>query len=104
MKSRDRLEQSARQVEKSINRLGFAARTETINTPGCLPGQLAGARCRKYAPSAYQYDESGRLATDKHDLDRKRRCPLSDVSAFVTGSHALCYQWINAVPFEPPRS
>lgn len=30
--SRDRLEQSARQVEKSINRLGFAARTETINT------------------------------------------------------------------------
>ena len=40
--SRDRLEQSARQVEKSINRLGFAARTETINTLDAYLGSLPG--------------------------------------------------------------
>ncbi|MFT2112519.1 VirB4 family type IV secretion/conjugal transfer ATPase [Marinomonas sp. 2405UD68-3] len=40
--SRDRLEQSARQVERSINRLGFAARTETINTLDAYLGSLPG--------------------------------------------------------------
>ncbi|EDV1310808.1 VirB4 family type IV secretion/conjugal transfer ATPase [Salmonella enterica subsp. enterica] len=40
--SRNRLEQSARQVEKSINRLGFAARTETINTLDAYLGSLPG--------------------------------------------------------------
>ncbi len=40
--SRDRLEQSARQVEKSINRRGFAARTETINTLDAYLGSLPG--------------------------------------------------------------
>jgi len=40
--SRDHLEQSARQVEKTINRLGFAARTETINTLDAYLGSLPG--------------------------------------------------------------
>lgn len=40
--SRDRLEQSSRQVEKAINRLGFAARTETINTLDAYLGSLPG--------------------------------------------------------------
>ncbi|WP_282175278.1 VirB4 family type IV secretion/conjugal transfer ATPase [Vibrio diabolicus] len=40
--NRDRLEQSARQVEKSITRLGFAARTETINTLDAYLGSLPG--------------------------------------------------------------
>ncbi|HBH7899528.1 TPA: VirB4 family type IV secretion/conjugal transfer ATPase [Vibrio parahaemolyticus] len=40
--NRDRLEQSARQVEKSVNRLGFAARTETINTLDAYLGSLPG--------------------------------------------------------------
>lgn len=39
---RDFLEQSARQVEKSINRQGFAARTETINTLDAYLGSLPG--------------------------------------------------------------
>ncbi|WP_417519362.1 VirB4 family type IV secretion/conjugal transfer ATPase [Marinobacter sp.] len=40
--SRDRLERSARQVEKAINRLGFAARTETVNTLDAYLGSLPG--------------------------------------------------------------
>ncbi|MGL5291997.1 MAG: conjugal transfer protein TrbE, partial [Vibrionaceae bacterium] len=40
--SRSRLEQSARQVEKAINRQGFAARTETINTLDAYLGSLPG--------------------------------------------------------------
>lgn len=40
--NRDRLEQSVRQVEKAINRLGFAARVETINTMDALLGSLPG--------------------------------------------------------------
>lgn len=39
---RVRLEQSARQVEKAINRLGFAARIETINTLDAFFGSLPG--------------------------------------------------------------
>lgn len=39
---RTRLEQSARQVEKAINRLGFAARIETINTLDAFLGSLPG--------------------------------------------------------------
>jgi type IV secretion system protein VirB4 len=39
---RSRLEQSARQVEKAINRLGFAARIETINTLDAFLGSLPG--------------------------------------------------------------
>jgi len=39
---RDKLEQSARQVEKVINRLGFAARVETINTLEAYLGSLPG--------------------------------------------------------------
>ena len=39
---RDTLEQSARLVEKSINRLGFAARIETINTLDAMLGSLPG--------------------------------------------------------------
>lgn len=39
---RTRLEQAARQVEKAINRLGFAARTETINTLDAFLGSLPG--------------------------------------------------------------
>lgn len=39
---RSRLEQSARQVEKAINRLGFAARIETINTLDAYLGSLPG--------------------------------------------------------------
>jgi len=39
---RDKLEQSARQVEKAINRLGFAARVETINTLEAYLGSLPG--------------------------------------------------------------
>nr|WP_317623865.1 VirB4 family type IV secretion/conjugal transfer ATPase [Acidovorax sp. SUPP3334]BDH38425.1 VirB4 family type IV secretion/conjugal transfer ATPase [Acidovorax sp. SUPP3334] len=39
---RDKLETSARQVEKSINRLGFAARIETINTLDAYLGSLPG--------------------------------------------------------------
>ena len=40
--SRSRLEQSARQIEKAINRLGFAARIETINTMDAFFGSLPG--------------------------------------------------------------
>lgn len=40
--NRDRLEQSARQVEKAVNRLGFAARVETINTLDAFLGSLPG--------------------------------------------------------------
>ena len=40
--SRVRLEQSARQIEKTINRLGFAARVETINTMDGFFGSLPG--------------------------------------------------------------
>ena len=40
--NRDRLEVSARQVEKAINRLGFAARVETINTMEAYLGSLPG--------------------------------------------------------------
>jgi len=40
--NRSRLEQSARQVEKAINRLGFAARIETINTLDAFLGSLPG--------------------------------------------------------------
>ena len=40
--SRSRLEQSARQIEKAINRLGFAARLETINTMDAFFGSLPG--------------------------------------------------------------
>lgn len=40
--SRDRLEKAARQVEKTISRLGFAARTETINTLDAYLGSLPG--------------------------------------------------------------
>lgn len=40
--SRTRLEQSARQIEKAINRLGFAARVETINTMDAFFGSLPG--------------------------------------------------------------
>ncbi|MGL5336878.1 MAG: conjugal transfer protein TrbE, partial [Enterovibrio sp.] len=40
--SRSRLELSARQVEKAINRQGFAARTETINTLDAYLGSLPG--------------------------------------------------------------
>lgn len=40
--SRTRLEQSARQIEKAINRLGFAARIETINTMDAFFGSLPG--------------------------------------------------------------
>lgn len=39
---RDRLEHSARLAEKSINRLGFAARIETINTLDAFLGALPG--------------------------------------------------------------
>ena len=39
---RGRLETSARQVEKAINRLGFAARIETINTMDAYLGSLPG--------------------------------------------------------------
>jgi len=39
---RDKLEQSARQVEKAVNRLGFAARVETINTLEAYLGSLPG--------------------------------------------------------------
>ncbi len=39
---RNVLEQSARQVEKAINRLGFAARIETINTVDAYLGSLPG--------------------------------------------------------------
>lgn len=39
---RTRLEQSARQVEKAINRIGFAARIETINTLDAFLGSLPG--------------------------------------------------------------
>lgn len=39
---RDTLERSARQVEKAINRLGFAARVETINTLDAFLGSLPG--------------------------------------------------------------
>lgn len=39
---RDKLEESARLVEKSINRLGFAARIETINTQDAFLGSLPG--------------------------------------------------------------
>ena len=40
--NRDALERSARQVEKAINRLGFAARVETINTLDAFLGSLPG--------------------------------------------------------------
>lgn len=40
--SREKLEASARQVEKAINRLGFAARIETINTLDAFLGSLPG--------------------------------------------------------------
>jgi type IV secretion/conjugal transfer VirB4 family ATPase len=40
--NRSHLEQSARQVEKAINRLGFAARIETINTLDAYLGSLPG--------------------------------------------------------------
>lgn len=40
--NRDKLEESARLVEKSINRLGFAARIETINTLDAFLGSLPG--------------------------------------------------------------
>lgn len=39
---RDKLETSARNVEKAINRLGFAARIETINTMDAYLGSLPG--------------------------------------------------------------
>ncbi|MES2538240.1 MAG: VirB4 family type IV secretion/conjugal transfer ATPase [Pseudomonadota bacterium] len=39
---RDRLDISARQVEKAINRLGFAARIESINTMDAYLGSLPG--------------------------------------------------------------
>lgn len=39
---RTKLEHSARQVEKAINRLGFAARIETINTLDAFLGSLPG--------------------------------------------------------------
>jgi type IV secretion system protein VirB4 len=39
---RTRLEQSARQIEKAVNRIGFAARTETINTLDAFLGSLPG--------------------------------------------------------------
>ena len=39
---RDKLEASARSVEKAINRLGFAARIETINTLDAFLGSLPG--------------------------------------------------------------
>ena len=40
--NRDRLEAAARSVEKAINRLGFAARIETINTLDAFLGTLPG--------------------------------------------------------------
>ena len=40
--NRDKLEAAARQVEKSINRLGFTARIETINTMDAYLGSLPG--------------------------------------------------------------
>ena len=40
--NRDRLETAARSVEKAINRLGFAARIETINTLDAFLGTLPG--------------------------------------------------------------
>ena len=40
--NREKLEASARRVEKSINRLGFTARTETINTVDAYLGSLPG--------------------------------------------------------------
>jgi len=40
--NRDRLEGAARQCEKAINRLGFAARVETINTMDAYLGSLPG--------------------------------------------------------------
>jgi type IV secretion system protein VirB4 len=40
--NRTRLETSARQVEKAINRLGFAARIETVNTMDAYMGSLPG--------------------------------------------------------------
>ena len=40
--NRNRLDGSARQVEKAINRLGFAARVETINTMDAYLGSLPG--------------------------------------------------------------
>jgi type IV secretion/conjugal transfer VirB4 family ATPase len=39
---RDQLERSARMIEKAINRLGFGARTETINTLDAFLGSLPG--------------------------------------------------------------
>jgi type IV secretion system protein VirB4 len=39
---RERLEKSARQIEKAINRIGFAARVETINTMDAFLGSLPG--------------------------------------------------------------
>jgi type IV secretion/conjugal transfer VirB4 family ATPase len=39
---RSRLEASARQVEKAVNRLGFAARIETLNTMDAYLGSLPG--------------------------------------------------------------
>jgi len=40
--NRDQLENASRQVEKAINRLGFAARIETINTMDAFFGSLPG--------------------------------------------------------------
>ena len=40
--NRDQLEVSARQIQKAINRMGFAARVETINTMDAYLGSLPG--------------------------------------------------------------
>ena len=39
---RDKLETAARSVEKAVNRIGFTARIETINTQDAFFGSLPG--------------------------------------------------------------
>jgi hypothetical protein len=56
MKSRDKVELAARQLEKAINALGFAARIETVNNLEAL-GHAAGAWRRKRPPPDHQHHE-----------------------------------------------
>jgi hypothetical protein len=95
------LEQSARQVEKAVNRLGFAARVETINTLDAYLGSLPGHGVENVRrPLINTMNLADLLPTSTIWTGSATRA-VPDVPAAVAGAHALRYARRYAVPPQP---
>jgi hypothetical protein len=101
MKIGSKLEQSARQVEKAINRLGFAARVETINTLEAYLGSLPGHGVENVRrPLINTMNLADLLPTSTIWTGSATRA-VPDVPAAVAGAHALRHARLHTVPPQP---